>query len=65
MRDSRGRESTTLKFVSVSWLAVTLVFVWKGGAADMASYGGAVLAILAPWLGREWTEKVSKPKESE
>ena len=59
---SRGRESTTLTFVTLAFVAVTAMFLWKGGAADMLNYGTAVLAILAPWLQREWTEKVSIPK---
>lgn len=59
---SRGRESTTLNFVFASWLAITVMFLWKGTAADMTSYGIAVAALLMVWLGREWTEKVSVPK---
>lgn len=62
MMKSRGRESTTLNFVAASWLAMTVMFMWKGTAADITSYGLAVAAILAVWLGREWTEKVSVPK---
>ena len=57
IKDSRGRESTTLMFVTLSWLVVTGIFLWKGSAADILNYGTAVAAILAIWLGREWTEK--------
>ena len=57
IKDSRGRESMTLSLVSVSWLALTVMFMWKGTAADMLNYGTAVAAVLAVWLGREWTEK--------
>ena len=62
MLKSRGRESITLNFVAASWLAMTVMFMWKGSAADITAYGLAVAAILAVWLGREWTEKVSVPK---
>jgi len=65
IKDSRGRESTTLLFVAASWFAATSMFMWKGGAADLASYGLAVGAILGIWLGREWTEKTSVPKPEE
>jgi len=58
----RGRESVTLTFVAASWLAMTVVFVWKGTAADILNYGTAVGAVLLIWLGREYTEKVSVPK---
>ena len=57
LKDSRGRESLTLSFVAASWLSTTGMFLWKGSAADMISYGTAVTAVLAIWLGREWTEK--------
>jgi len=58
----RGRESVTLTFVAASWLAMTVVFVWRGTAADILNYGTAVGAVLLIWLGREYTEKVSVPK---
>ena len=57
MKDSRGGESTTLAFVAASWLSTTVVFIWKGTGSDMISYGAAVAAIMAIWLGREWAEK--------
>ena len=65
IKDSRGRESTTLLFVAASWFAVTSMFMWKGTSADLASYGMAVAAIMAIWLGREWTDKVSAPPKPE
>lgn len=64
--DSRGKQSKTLVFVAVSWLAVTGKFIVAGltlgplGSAPVmgaGEYGAAVLAILTIWLGREWTEK--------
>lgn len=55
--DSRGKESTTLAFVAATWLAETSVFVLRGTAADIISYGTATGATLLIWLGREWTEK--------
>jgi hypothetical protein len=58
----RGKESITLNLVVASWLAITVMFMWKGTAADITAYGVSVMAILAPWLAREYTEKVSVPK---
>jgi len=62
VKDSRGRESTTLSFVGASWFAVTVMFIWKGSAADIMQYGTAVGAIMLIWLGREWTEKAVRPE---
>lgn len=71
IRDTRGRESTTLTFVFISWLAVLIKFIIAGFTlpvlGDMppmtaGEFGGATTAILAVWLGREWTEK-RKPQE--
>jgi hypothetical protein len=67
IKDARGRESKTLGFVLVSWLAVTGKFVAAGmdlstfgmGATSQISlteYAAAVAAILAIWLGREWVD---------
>lgn len=62
LRDSRGRESTTLAFVAASWFAVTMMFMWKGTAADIGAYGAAVALILAIWLGREWQTRPKEPQ---
>lgn len=59
MTDGRGKESLTLTLVIFSWLTITLMFVWKGSAADITSYAAGCLAILTPWLGREWIEKAN------
>lgn len=67
--DSRNQESTTLAFVRFSWLVVTIKYLIGGlalgalgimPAIGTGEFGGAVTAILMIWLGREWTEKVSK-----
>lgn len=62
----RGKQSTTLLFVTLSWSAVFAKFVVAGvdlgplgimppmGAGE---FGSAVALILAIWLGREWQEK--------
>lgn len=64
--DSRGQQSRTLAFVTVSWFIVTVKFLVAGialgplGTAPpmtAGEYGLAAGAILAIWLGREWTEK--------
>ena len=66
VKDSRGRESTTLTFVAFSWLAVWVKYVVAGltlpviGAVPpmtATEFSIAAAAILAIWLGREWTEK--------
>ena len=58
LRDSRGKQSTTLFLIATSWLAMTVVFVWTAftnkDASNIATYGGAVTALLVPWLGREF-----------
>ena len=62
----RGRESTTLGFVSVSWGLVTLKFLFSGATLpllgvqsviSLSEYSTAVALILGIWLGREWAEK--------
>lgn len=68
-RDSRGRESRTLFFVSTAFALISIRFALGGlggdfggfrfevGATAMIDYGTAVAAILAVWLGREWITK--------
>lgn len=62
----RGKQSTTLLFVSLSWLAVFAKFVVAGvnlgplgvmPPMTALEFGGAVAFILAIWLNREWQEK--------
>jgi len=69
LKDSRGRESTTLAFVSASWLALWLKFVLAGVTLPLfglvppmsaTEFGLAVAGVLAIWLGREWTDKTIK-----
>lgn len=64
--DARGQQSRTLFFVTVSWLVLILKYavagVTLGPLGTMLpmtalEFGGAFALILAPWLGREWTEK--------
>ena len=69
----KKKQSTTLFFVSVSWAVLVAKFAISGiqvtyqgqtfSAQPMSAgeFGAAVLAILAIWLQREYTEKVSKP----
>ncbi len=65
LKYSRGRESTTLMFVTASWGAVLFKYL----VADLAilsvefpsmstgEFGTAVALILSIWLGREWIDK--------
>jgi len=62
--DSRGKESKTLFFVTVSWLALLAKFLLGGffsfPVISSAAFSAGVTAILAIWLGREWMEKNKK-----
>lgn len=64
--DSRGKQSTTLFFVFVSWLVLVMKFAIAGmtfpvvgqmAPMSAGEFGMAVAGVLAIWLGREWTEK--------
>lgn len=66
LKDSRGRESITLAFVTASWLAVWIKFIAAGATLPVfgtmptmsaTEFGLAEAGILAIWLAREWTEK--------
>lgn len=66
LKDSRGRESTTLMFVALSWLAIWLKFVLAGATLPLfglvppmsaTEFGLATAGVLAIWLGREWQDK--------
>ena len=73
VKDSRGRESTTLTFVAISWAVLVIKFLFAGltlpvvgqiASMTATEFGMAFTAVLAVWLGREWTEK-RKPKGSD
>lgn len=62
----RGKQSTTLLFVALSWLAVFAKFVVSGvnlgplgvmPTMSAGEFGAAVALILAIWLTREKIEK--------
>ncbi len=67
--DARGRESRTLWFVTVTWLIMTARFIaggieftvgpvhWSIAPSLVLDYGGAVAAIIAVWVGREWVSR--------
>lgn len=70
--DTRGNQSKTLMFVTVSWFVVVVKFVIAGvkigslGVMPMMNvgeFGAAVALILAIWLGREYTEKTTSGKD--
>lgn len=71
MKDSKGKESKTLFFVSVTWSVMVFKFLIAGlkygevtaPPMDIQSFGIAVAAVLAIWLGREWTEKNAKSEK--
>ena len=65
IKDSRARESRTLLFVAIA----AIVLIYKFSVASLTifglsfpamsatEFGIAFGAVLAIWLGREWTEK--------
>jgi hypothetical protein len=62
VRDSQGRESKTLAFVTLSFIAINAraLSVWFFDALPpitLTEYGTAVAAVLAIWLGREFVKK--------
>ena len=62
IKDSEGRESKTLSFVTIAFVAVNAraFTVWFGDALPpitLTEYGTSIAAILAIWLGREWVKK--------
>jgi len=70
LKDSRGKESTTLSFVALSFFAIFAKFVVAGVSLGplglmppmtALEFGGAVGLVLGIWLGREWQEKKETP----
>lgn len=68
MRDSRGRESVTLSYVTAGYFTLLAKFALAGlnlpyiglmPAMGASEFGLAAAGILGIWLGREWTEKRS------
>lgn len=66
LKDSRGRESTTLSLVVPAWFVLLVKFLLAGiklpvvglvPPMSATEFGLAVAGVLAIWLGREWTEK--------
>lgn len=68
LKDSRGRESTTLTLVLISWVVTVFKFAFAGltiyqltfPPMSASEFGMATAGILAIWLGREWTEKTQR-----
>lgn len=76
-KDSRGRESRTLFFVSITvvllWIAIGLM-LWKFGwseagmavtdfATALATICAALFTVIGAWLGREWIADRRSEKE--
>lgn len=76
-RDSQGRESRTLFFISITamllWIAIGLM-LWKFGwseagiavtdfATALATVCAALVAVVSSWLGREWIADRRAEKE--
>jgi len=65
--DSRGKQSRTLLFVGMAWVILLIKFLISGMTLPIVGtmtemtaieFGSAFALIMAPWLGREYTEKV-------
>lgn len=77
-RDSYGRESRTLFFVSTGitlvWVAIILVFIRfmrvdstmtvTDFAIAIATLGGLIVTLIGAWLGREWLSRNRTTPES-
>lgn len=61
IKDSSDRESITLGFVVIAFLAITGKYIGAvfgyGTDVSVTEYGTGFAAILAVWLGREWIKK--------
>jgi len=69
----RGKESTTLTFVTISWAILQVKFLISGiklgslGVQQLitaAEFGAATALILGIWLTREWKAKSDEKKEN-
>ena len=61
LKDTSGKPSTTLTFVVIAFVAILIKFIGAeiGPIPPMSAseFGAAVMAILAPWVVREFKEK--------
>ena len=60
IKDSRGKDSHTLAFVTIAFYAGTAAFIYsvlQGAPPDLTGYGALVSGSILPYLVREWTEK--------
>lgn len=63
--DSRGRESHTLLFVGLASVVLIIKFAFAGMTPfglsvppmTAGEFGISFAAVMAVWLGREWTQK--------
>lgn len=56
LKDSSGRNSNTLFFVTQAFYAVigiAVYSVYKGAPPDLLSIGGALMAVIAPIVARD------------
>ena len=62
LKDTSGKPSTTLTFVTIAFLAMLVKFVLAGAwgipPMGVSEFGSAVMMILAPWVAREFKEKM-------
>lgn len=68
MKDSSLRESKTLLFVTIAFLAITIKFMLAGvdlsvygfgkpSDISLGEYASSFAMVLAVWLGREWVKR--------
>lgn len=63
IRDTSGRASHTLLFVSVAYVVMLAVFAaraWTGETVSLSEFGTAVMTILAPLVAREAVKRPDK-----
>jgi len=63
VKDSRGNSSSVLGFVTLAFLIGTVAFIYtvfKSDVMDLTAYGLFTTTVLAPFVAREYTEKVKK-----
>lgn len=59
--DEEDRESTTLGFVAIAFLVVTVKFAlggfWELPEVSVVDYSLAFAAIMAVWVGKNWVQR--------
>lgn len=69
LKDSRGKDTVTLGFVTIAFLVGNIGFLYdliiNKNPSNLLGYGTFVSGSILPWLVREYTEKVKKNESKE